>query len=263
MVKNKSITDVENKTIDGVPEINSVIDTEPPMVPNNPIEIATIEQPKLDPRFIVNIKGKDFVVYAGLLDLAHQKGFHDLVVQAIQYPNDENNHMAICVAVLTDNGGRKFQDFGDADHSNVNSKIRGHELRMASTRAKARVLRDFTNVGMTALEEIGDIDNTADNEDEHYDNRPSNVVRFPKKENRAAENDELTFIKANIADLIKTKLSFYSTDANDTSMKAVKNLYRDLTLPMAKALCDAMYLKENGSMSFDEFSKLQLTIRQM
>ena len=32
---------------------------------------------KLEERFIITLKGKDFVVYAGLLDLAHQKGLKE------------------------------------------------------------------------------------------------------------------------------------------------------------------------------------------
>jgi hypothetical protein len=39
---------------------------------------------------------------------------------------------------------------------------------MAATRAKARALRDFTNIGMTCLEELGDLDEAIGDE------RPSN-----------------------------------------------------------------------------------------
>ncbi len=40
-----------------------------------------------DERFIINLKGKDFVTCAGLLDLAHQHGLERLVVEAIQFPS--------------------------------------------------------------------------------------------------------------------------------------------------------------------------------
>jgi len=37
--------------------------------------------PKLDDRFLTNIKGKDFVLYACVLDLATQKGLLKLEVE--------------------------------------------------------------------------------------------------------------------------------------------------------------------------------------
>lgn len=115
-------------------------------------------RPKLADQWIMNLKGKDFVLYAGLLDLAHQKGLLKLEVQAIQHPTKENGNVAICKAVATSRLGEIFSDIGDADPGNTNPIIAKHLLRLASTRAKARVLRDFSNIGMTALEELGDFD---------------------------------------------------------------------------------------------------------
>ena len=114
-------------------------------------------KPKLDERFIKNIEGKDFVLYAGLLDLAHQKGMTSMEVEILQFPTKENDNMAIVKAFCESKVGETFSDVGDANPENCNFKVAKHLLRMASTRAKARCLRDFTNVGMTALEELGDI----------------------------------------------------------------------------------------------------------
>ncbi|MGA2937059.1 MAG: hypothetical protein ABSF52_08180 [Syntrophobacteraceae bacterium] len=47
----------------------------------------TNQRPKLEERFIINLKGRDFVVYAGLLDLAHQKGLQGITVEAVQFPS--------------------------------------------------------------------------------------------------------------------------------------------------------------------------------
>lgn len=113
-------------------------------------------QPRLEERFIKNIEGKDFVLYAGLLDLAHQKGLIKMKVEIIQNPTPENGYMAIVRALAESKLGEAFMDVGDATPTNCNAKVAKHLLRMASTRAKARALRDFTNVGMTALEELGD-----------------------------------------------------------------------------------------------------------
>jgi len=114
--------------------------------------------PRLDERFITNIKGKEFVVYAGVLDLAHQKGLQKIEVDVVQYPTKENGSEAICKATIESKDGEIFVEWGDANPRNTNEKIVHHILRMAATRAKARALRDFTNIGLTSLEELGDFD---------------------------------------------------------------------------------------------------------
>jgi len=118
----------------------------------------TNQRPKLEERFIMTLKGKDFVVYAGLLDLSHQKGLQNMMVEAIQYPTKENGFEAICKATVESKTGEVFVELGDANPKNTNQMVVNHILRMAATRAKARALRDFTNIGMTCLEELGDLD---------------------------------------------------------------------------------------------------------
>jgi hypothetical protein len=113
---------------------------------------------RLDDRFIKNIQGRDFVVYAGLLDLAHQNGLHSMRVEAVQFPTSENGLEAICKATVETETGELFTEIGDANPKNVNPMIAKHILRMAATRAKARALRDYTNIGMTCLEEIDELD---------------------------------------------------------------------------------------------------------
>ncbi|MGJ0848149.1 hypothetical protein ACR77J_15775 [Tissierella praeacuta] len=109
----------------------------------------------IDERFIVKLQGKDFVTYEGLLDLAHQKGLKSIEVVLIQIPTKENDMTAICMATAkTEN--EIYTDIGDANFTSVNKNIAPHIVRMASTRAKARALRDLTNVGMTAIEELGE-----------------------------------------------------------------------------------------------------------
>lgn len=115
-------------------------------------------RPKLDERFITTIQGKDFVIYSGLLDLAHQRGLQTIQVEVVQYPTKDNGLEAICKATVESKTGETFIEWGDANPKNVNPKIAQHVLRMAGTRAKARALRDFTNIGMTCLEELGDLD---------------------------------------------------------------------------------------------------------
>jgi len=125
-------------------------------------------RPKLEERFIINLKGKDFVLYSGLLDLAHQRGLQGITVDAIQYPTKDNGFEAICRATVESRTGEVFVELGDANPKNTNQMVANHILRMAATRAKARALRDFSNVGMTALEELGDLDEAIGDE------KPSN-----------------------------------------------------------------------------------------
>jgi hypothetical protein len=107
----------------------------------------TPKEPKINEKFIMNIKGKDFVLYSGLLDLAHQKGIKSIHVEPVQYPTKDNGMEAICKAVILSSDGQEFTEIGDANPRNVNSMIREHILRMSATRAKARALRDMAISG--------------------------------------------------------------------------------------------------------------------
>ena len=65
---------------------------------------------------------KDFVLYAGVLDLATQKGLLKLEVELIQFPCKENGNEAICRAVAVGKSGTVFGDIGDANQS-VNASV--------------------------------------------------------------------------------------------------------------------------------------------
>jgi len=129
-------------------------------IPKNEFMEAQIlekRKPKLDESFIKQIDDRDFVLYGGLLDVAHQKNLSMVDVELIQFPSDENKQTAICKAIVQTIDGKKFSDIGDANPMNCNSKVAKHLIRMASTRAKARAFRDMDNIGMTCLEELGDL----------------------------------------------------------------------------------------------------------
>lgn len=143
-------------------------------------------QPKLNQEFIKSIEGKDFVTYQGLLDLAHQKGLTRIEVEIVQNPMVENQHTAIVRAVAESKLGEVFSDVGDANPNNTNSKVSKHLLRMASTRAKARCLRDLTNIGMTCLEELADL-----NEVMGDNSQPGKVTPLRRRSNgKAAEGNK-------------------------------------------------------------------------
>lgn len=150
-------------------------------IPRNAVLEAQIlekRKAKLDDTFIKKIDEKDFVLYAGLLDVAHQKNLSLVDVELIQYPSDENKNTAICKARVETVDGKKFSDIGDANPQNCNSKVARHLIRMASTRAKARAFRDMDNIGMTALEELGDLNEVSGAGDNgNYSQRGTDNVR--------------------------------------------------------------------------------------
>jgi hypothetical protein len=149
-------------------------------------------KPKLDERFIKQVDGKDFVLYAGLLDLSHQLHLTGMEVELMQYPMEENDYTAVCKAIARTPGG-VFIDWGDANSQNCNSKVAKHLIRMASTRAKARCLRDLTNVGMTALEELGDINEIIGAEANLTNtalSQKDNLKKFPNRQAKAANGNK-------------------------------------------------------------------------
>ncbi len=109
------------------------------------------------PEFLVERQGRQFVLYAGLLDLAHSQGLRAIRTTLLQVPSDDNGQTAIVRAeVETDRG--TFSGIGDANPNNVNRAMLTCTIRLAETRAKARALRDAVNVGVAACEELDGTD---------------------------------------------------------------------------------------------------------
>ena len=101
--------------------------------------------------FVIQRQGKSFVLYAGLLDLATERGLTGIEVEALQITAT----LAVFKATASFADGRRFSSHGDASPDNVGRTIGPHFIRMAETRAKARALRDSLNIGAVALEELG------------------------------------------------------------------------------------------------------------
>ncbi len=146
---------------------------------------------------------KEVVTYAGLLNRAHQQGLKEIETKLLQAPAADNEMTAISMAkVVTEKG--VFTDCGDASPANVNSQIAPHIIRMASTRAKARALRDAVNVGVIALEELGSeytngsVDNAGNGNGskatgaEADDNGGTNQSTSPSHSSQAPSDDPMT-----------------------------------------------------------------------
>ena len=116
--------------------------------PESPVETpATTSIPQ---EFIVEIHGKQFVTFSGLLTLAHERGLVSLKADFLSVTAE----IALAHAVATFADGRTFEESADATPGNVNAKIRPHFPRMALTRSKARALRDALNINLVAVEEL-------------------------------------------------------------------------------------------------------------
>ncbi|MGO1468872.1 MAG: hypothetical protein ACTHW2_02490 [Tissierella sp.] len=121
----------------------------------------------INEKFIINLQGKSFVTYEGLLDLAHNMGLLSIDVELLQFPSEANNMTAVIKAIARTKDS-SFSDIGDASPRSVNNMLAPHIIRMASTRAKARALRDLTNVGMTAVEELTSEDDVETKETQYH-----------------------------------------------------------------------------------------------
>lgn len=117
--------------------------------------------PEFRSRFIEQIKGKDFVNYIGLRRLCDKEGIRSIQATVVQFPLPENGELAICEATLIDKDGNEWKDVGDCDNRNCKPHLAVHKVRMASTRAKGRAMRDFLGIDMTMYEEVVDVDNEA------------------------------------------------------------------------------------------------------
>lgn len=115
----------------------------------------------IDHKHIVLLNGKPFITYEGLLHTAHDNGLSSIEVKIIQYPDDGNNLTAVATAAVRGKDGQCFIDIGDASPSSCSVKLAPHLIRMASTRAKARALRDFTDTGLCSIEELGENESNA------------------------------------------------------------------------------------------------------
>ena len=121
---------------------------------------------KIASQFIVHIntreedgssRVREFITYAGLLAVAHDIGLEEMNTTVVQMPTDGNGQTAVIRAIAKGKPGL-FTGLGDANPQNVNRKVAKHLLRVAETRAKARALRDFCNINVVALEELGEED---------------------------------------------------------------------------------------------------------
>jgi hypothetical protein len=99
--------------------------------------------------------GRRYVLFSGLLALAHEEGLTRVTTTLVQVPNDSNGNVAICHATVETTKG-SFDGIGDASPTNVGRAIVPHLIRMAETRAVARAFRVAVNVGEALADDPSD-----------------------------------------------------------------------------------------------------------
>lgn len=113
--------------------------------------MKTLFEPK-----VIDLKGKQYPTYGWVLAEAHKQGLASITTKVLQYPTADNGGLTIIEATVAGKNGEIYSDIGDASPKNVNTMIAPHLIRMASTRAKGRALRDFINCGTALAEELND-----------------------------------------------------------------------------------------------------------
>jgi hypothetical protein len=103
--------------------------------------------------FLVYIKQKPFIRYAGLLKAAHAQGLCKLETTFISVT--EAMALAQCTATFAD--GRVFTDVADSSPSNVGAQVKAHWPRLSATRAAARALRNALGIDACSVEELGEV----------------------------------------------------------------------------------------------------------
>ena len=116
-----------------------------------PAVVTLTSAPAVAPEHIVELHGKRFITFAGLLALAHARGLQSLTADWTY--NDAGLSLAQAVAVFPFG---TYTECGDATPDNVTKKVSPHFRRVALTRAKARALRDALNIDMVSLEELAE-----------------------------------------------------------------------------------------------------------
>ena len=176
--------------------------------------------------YMIERQGKRFVLYAGLLEEAHERGLRSIETELLQVPGTENGEVAIARAVVRTEDG-KFSGIGDASPANVNRAIAPHVIRMAETRAKARALRDAINVGVTAFEELGE-DGGGEVAVPQVQNgsRDERQEEAPREEGRGelpATRKQLNYLEALISDMVDDGIAKFE----DMVGKEVSELTRE------------------------------------
>ena len=105
------------------------------------------------------LNGGWYVTHTGLIRLATRRRCSGIHVQPIaEFSDALNRRYAFKATVYKSQRSSGFVGYGDADPSNVSSRVHGAEMRVAETRAVNRALRKAYGICICSVEEIGSFD---------------------------------------------------------------------------------------------------------
>lgn len=146
-------------------------------------------------KYIVNVQGKDFITFPGLLAEAHAQGL--VGVETTLINEDMSNPVVKAVVTIKidpddPKAFKVFTGYGDANKDNVAPKVVKALLRMAETRAIARALRFACNIDMTAIEELDSEENSINTKSNKKTNTtPLKMFSAPKTEKKSEQKEEI------------------------------------------------------------------------
>ena len=108
----------------------------------------------------IDIHGKPFLTFGGLLKEAHNKGLINIATNLLKQEDEKNDTVivqAICTLIHPTLKDKVIQctALGDANKNNIrNDFLEPHKIRIAETRAIARALRFALGLGYPTKEEM-------------------------------------------------------------------------------------------------------------
>ncbi|MFC1513472.1 hypothetical protein ACFL5P_00510 [candidate division KSB1 bacterium] len=177
----------------------------------------------IDDKYVVIIDNKEFIRYPGILLMAHEQGLKSIVVELIQIPVKENNNLAICKATAVMNDDMTFVDVGDASPQNCSNRVAKHLIRMASTRASARALRNAVGLGICSVEELenySDTENYKQPEQKEEQKSRKTSAQNQKKDEKSAKTEQKSVEKPESAGQSEKKSD--KTSTNQPAMSAAQ-----------------------------------------
>lgn len=123
--------------------------------------------------YFINLKGRDYVLFGGLMAEAHRRGLKAIRTEMQQMPRPENGMTAIVTAEVEFADGQVFHGIGDAGPETT--KLTAY-CRLAETRAIGRAFRFGLNISETMKEELG-----PDGPHDDADEKPSRTAVQPRQ----------------------------------------------------------------------------------